>query len=116
MIRLLADENFNGKAIRAIRRELPDADIVRVQDTEIYQAPDPEVLEWAATQGRILLTHDVETMIGYANERLAVGLPMLGLIVANKDVTVGQLVNDLLMIITASEMSEWENRIIYLPL
>src|SRR4051812_4325962 len=115
MIRLLADQNFNGKALRAIRRELPDADIVRVQDTAMYQAPDPEVLEWAATQDRILLSHDIETMIGYANERLAAGLPMPGLIIANKDVAVSQIVSNLLTIIGASEMSDWENRIIYLP-
>jgi len=78
MIRFLADENFNGKILRGVRRELPDADIVRVQDTAIYQAPDPQVLEWAAQQGRILLTHDIETMVGYANQRIAAGLLMPG--------------------------------------
>ena len=75
-LRFLADENFNGKILRGVRRERPDADIVRVQDTPIYQAPDPTVLEWAAQEGRILLTHDIETMVGYANERLAAGLLM----------------------------------------
>lgn len=82
MIRFLADENFNGKILRGVRRELPDADILRVQDTAIYQAPDPQVLEWAAQQGRILLTHDIETMVGYANQRIAAGLLIPGVIVA----------------------------------
>jgi len=48
MIRFLADENFNGKILRGIQRERPDADILRVQDTSLFQAPDPQVLEWAA--------------------------------------------------------------------
>jgi hypothetical protein len=38
MIRFLADENFNGKILRGVRRARPDADIVRVQDTDIYRA------------------------------------------------------------------------------
>lgn len=55
MIRFLADENFNGKIVRGIHRKNPAADIVRVQDTEIYQADDPAVLAWAAEKRRIVL-------------------------------------------------------------
>jgi predicted nuclease of predicted toxin-antitoxin system len=71
MIRFLADENFNGKIVRGLRIQNPDVDIVRVQDTEISGADDRAVLEWAAQAGRILLTHDLDTMTYYANERLA---------------------------------------------
>jgi predicted nuclease of predicted toxin-antitoxin system len=78
MIRFLADENFNGRILRGVRRERPDTDIVRVQDTVIYQAADPQVLEWAAQTGRVLLTHDIETMVGFANERIAADLPCQG--------------------------------------
>ncbi len=66
MIRLCVDENFNGRVLR----ECPDADIVRVQDTALYSAPDPDVLAWAAEEGRIVLTQDSETMIGFAGDRL----------------------------------------------
>ncbi|MCB9452961.1 MAG: DUF5615 family PIN-like protein [Anaerolineaceae bacterium] len=93
-MRFLADENFNGRVLRGIRREMPDVDIVRVQDTEIYQAADPKVLEWAAQQGRILLTHDVETMIGFANERIAAGLYVPGVIIARYSLSVGAIIAD----------------------
>ena len=116
MIRFLADENFNGRILRSVRREFPDADIVRVQDTSIYQADDTKVLEWAARENRILLTHDVETMVGYASERIAAGLPMPGVIVAHDTLSIGQVVEDLLTILGASEMSEWENLVTFLPL
>lgn len=115
MIRFLADENFNGKILRGLRREHPEADIVRVQDTAIYEAPDPQVLEWAAQEGRILLTHDVETMVGYANERIARGLPMPGVMVARNTLPVGQVVDDLLTVLGASESSDWENLVTFLP-
>jgi predicted nuclease of predicted toxin-antitoxin system len=82
---------------------------VRVQDTILYEAPDPQVLEWAAQEGRVLLTQDVETMVGFANERLSGGLPMPGVIVVRESLPVGQAVEDLLIILNASEMSDWEN-------
>ena len=63
MIRLLADEIFNGKIIRGVLRIRTDADIIRAQDTVMLHASDPKLLEWAAQQGRIVLSHDHETMI-----------------------------------------------------
>lgn len=44
-MRLLADENFHNDILRGLLRVDPTIDYVRVQDTEIYQAPDPVVLE-----------------------------------------------------------------------
>ena len=38
MIRFLADENFNGRILRGVRRENPDADILRVQDSPVSEA------------------------------------------------------------------------------
>ncbi|MBE2200294.1 MAG: DUF5615 family PIN-like protein [Anaerolinea sp.] len=57
MLKLAADENFNNKILRGLQQRLPDLDIVRVQDSEAAEADDPAVLAWAASQGRILLTH-----------------------------------------------------------
>ena len=101
--------------MRGVQRERPDTDIIRVQDTAIYQAADPQVLEWAAQEGRILLTHDVETMIGFANERVSAGLPMPGIIVARDTLPIGQVIEDLLTILGASDMKDWENLVTFLP-
>lgn len=62
MIRFLADENFNGAVLRGLKRRIPDIDIIRVQDTEYYRAADPDVLAFAASEMRILLTHDINTI------------------------------------------------------
>ena len=56
MLRLAADENFNNNIIRGLLRRQPDLDIVRVQDVGLSGADDPTVLEWAAQEGRVLLT------------------------------------------------------------
>ena len=44
-MRFLSDENFDNRILKALCEVLPDIDIIHVQDTEIYQAPDPLVLE-----------------------------------------------------------------------
>lgn len=66
MLFLVADENFNNTIYRGLLRIKPDLDIVRVQDVGLFSADDPAVLEWAAKEDRVLLTHDVATITKYA--------------------------------------------------
>jgi len=116
MMRFLADENFNGRVLRGIRRGCSEADIVRVQDTVVYQADDPQVLEWAAQEGRILLTYDIETMVGFANDRIAAGVPMPGMIAVRHTLPIGLVIAEILTIIGASEAGDWESIVAFLPL
>jgi len=116
MIRLLADENFNGRILDGVFFVDPDADIIRAQDTEIYQAADPVVLEWAAANGRIILTHDRETFINYAYQRVKDGKPMPGVFVAAQELDIGVGIEQILTIIGASDPKEWVNRVEFLPL
>jgi predicted nuclease of predicted toxin-antitoxin system len=116
MIHFLADENFNGKILRGVRRERPDSHIVRVQDTPLYQSSDPDILRWAAEHNRILLTHDIETMVGFALERVASGLPMPGVIAVRDALPLAQVIADLILIVDASDPGEWANLVIFLPL
>ena len=51
MLRFAAEENFSGRILRGLVRQLPSLDIVRVQDSEVSGAEDAEVLRW---EGRIL--------------------------------------------------------------
>lgn len=69
-MRFLADENFNGKLLAGLRAALPGLDVTRVQDINMDATPDPQLLAWAAEQNRILLTHDIQTIAGYAYERV----------------------------------------------
>ena len=62
MLRLLADENFNNNILRGLLRRNPAIDIARVQDVGLSGADDPVVLEWAAREDRVLLSHDVATV------------------------------------------------------
>ncbi len=62
MLRLAADENFNNDIVRGLLRRQPALNIVRIQDVGLSGADDSTVLEWAAQERRVLLTHDVSTI------------------------------------------------------
>ena len=61
MLRLLADENLNHDLIRGVLRRMPSLDLVRIQEVGLREVDDSSVLEWAARERRIVLTHDVNT-------------------------------------------------------
>ena len=65
-MKFLADENFNNRILRGLLRQMPSIDLVRVQDLTIAGEDDETVLEWAASEGLILLTHDRRTVPYYA--------------------------------------------------
>jgi predicted nuclease of predicted toxin-antitoxin system len=115
VLRLLADENFNGRILRALVRQIPDLDVVRAQDTPLSGADDSTLLEFAAAEGRILMTHDIETLVGYAWERVRSGKPMPGVIVALTDRPIGQILEDLETLLLASRPEEVVAQIYFLP-
>jgi hypothetical protein len=116
-VRLLLDENFNNPIGVGLMRDRPNLDMSRAQDIpEIAGKDDRTLLEWAAQEGRILLTHDVHTITAYAYERVATGKPMPGVIEVNRSVSVGTLVEEILLMIEASNPGELEGRVVYVPI
>lgn len=116
MLRFAADENFDGNIFRQLQRRFPTLDIVRVQDTPLFQAPDPMVLEWAAGEGRIMLTHDVQTMVNDAYARVEQSLSMPGVILIPGTLEVGQALKDLEIAIGAGLAQDFENRVTFIPM
>lgn len=116
MLRLATDEDFNNRILRGLLRRRPDLDIVRVQDAGLVGKGDAEVLEWAALEGRVLLTHDVTTVNQYVNERVAAGLPMPGVFEVSQQTPIAQAIEDILLLAECSLEGEWEGQIRFLPL
>lgn len=116
MIRFLADENFNNAILRGLRLRLPEIDIVRAQDLGLTGVGDPELLEWAAREGRVLLTHDVATVPHFAYQRIGAGLPMAGVCEVTRSVPIGRAIDDLVLAALYLAPAEWANQVRYLPL
>ena len=116
MLPMLADENFNNDIIRGVRRRSDDVDIVRVQDAGLSGIDDPTLWQWCAENGRILLTHDVQTMIGFAYARVERSEAMPGIVVAAQTLAIGDVIEELSLLIECSYDDEWEGQVVYLPL
>jgi hypothetical protein len=115
-LRFLADEDFDNDILRGMLRRLPNLDIVRAQDVGLSGALDPRVLEWAALEGRILLTHDVSTMTAYAYARVTNDLRMPGVFAVSQLAPTSQVIEDLVLLAECSLLGEWEGQVRYVPL
>jgi hypothetical protein len=116
MLRLLADENFNGDIYRGLLRHQPDLDLVRVQDVGLAASSDPEILAWAAENDRIVLTHDVATMAAYGNERVTAGEDMPGAFIVSDHLPIGVAIQEILLMAACSEHAEWRGLVVHVPL
>src|SRR6266852_8549830 len=103
MLRLATDEDFNNRILRGLLRRLPD--VARVQDVWLSGSEDPDVLEWAAGEGRVLLTHDASTMSAFAYERVKQGLAMPGIFEISQDMPIGLAIEEIVMIAMALRRS-----------
>jgi len=112
--RFLADEDLDNRLLRVVLSRHPDLDVVRVQDIGLGAAHDRKVLEWAARQGRVLITSDRNTMTKYAVERIRQGLPLPGVIVVPKREPGGSLVDDLCVYLAAGEPGDFADQINFL--
>jgi len=116
-MRFAADENFDRRILEGLRARMPNLDIVRVQDTEMYKAPDDKLLAWLAAEGRILLTHDVRTMPRFVFERVRAGLAVSGVIEVHKENTsIGAMIDDLEVLIGAGTPENFRNQAKYIPI
>jgi hypothetical protein len=115
MIALAADENLNEAIVTGLRL-FSDVDITPIKEAGLRGMIDPDVLNWAAQQGRILVPHDVQTMVGFAWDRIAANQRTPGLIVCPHTITIGGAIDDLLLIARCGLPEDYDSQVIFLPL
>jgi hypothetical protein len=69
-----------------------------------------------STAGRIILTHDVTTMIRYAYERVEARQPMPGVFEVSRSVPIGTVIEDIMLPAEYSLEGEWEGQNRNMPL
>ena len=117
MLRLASDEDVHGPIIEGLLRQIPPVDIVRAVDVGLDHTPDPLILEWMANHGRVLITGDVNTMVGFAWERVRNKQPMPGVLALTGTGTIGQIIDDIVFVAeyyTEDEMKDMG--VLYIPL
>jgi hypothetical protein len=116
VLQLVCDENFNGKILRALQRRIPELDAIRFQDTPDSGAEDSALLEWSAQQSRVLVTHDIATLVGFAYTRICSGRKTPGVIAVQTSSPIGQVIEDLVILLLAGTPEELENQVVFIPL
>jgi hypothetical protein len=114
-VRFLADEDLDSDIIDGLRSREPAIDILDVKSAGLRGTADPLLLDLAAQQDRILITHDRRTMTRHARERLAAGRLNPGVFIVPQRSAIGEIVEALLLVWTASQAEDWRNQIVYLP-
>jgi len=77
---------------------------------------DIEVLELASENQRVLVSHDVGSMPAHFRAFRNAGRYSSDVFLIQQSLDVGIAIDELLLIWMASEGSEWENRLDWLPL
>jgi hypothetical protein len=115
-VRFLADADLNRAIVSGVLRRDPSLDFLTAQAAGLRGMSDPEVLALAAERQRVLVSHDVGTMPVHFQSFRNAGKHSSGVFLIPQSLDVGTAIDELLLIWLASEASEWENRLEWLPL
>ena len=115
MIRFQADADLHQGIVDAVCGREPAIDFASAADSNLEGVADPNVLDIAARQGRILITHDRRTMVEHFRSRLEEGKSSPGVFLVSQSAPIGEVVEAILTVWAASELWEWENQLRYLP-
>ncbi len=114
--RFLTDHDLNEHIITSLLRREPGIGIVRARAVGLHDAADSVVLDYATGNNLLVISHDVNTMPGNAYDRLARGEPTAELFLVSQARPVTAVVDDLILIWSASEAEEWLGRVVFLPI
>ena len=115
-MRFLTDEDFDFNILRGVLRFVPDLDVETVQELSLTNVDDTIVLAWAVQDNRVVLTHDVNTMNGFALDRVRAGFPMPGVVVVRKLAPIGLSINDLAYVVQVGKENDFRDQVRYIPL
>lgn len=106
---LLIDENVDADLASELRKRGIDA--INVQEAQLRNLTDEALLQYAVSEKRAILTHNIRHFITLHNKTLKEGKNHNGIIVA-KDFYIGNLLKKILSL--ADSQEDLTNRVIYL--
>ena len=111
---LYLDVNVPLAIAQQLRRRGVDA--VHATEEGTHQLDDDELLELAASHGKVMVTQDIRFRV-MAEDWQSQGKPFAGLLFGHQlAMSIGQWVAELELIAKATEAPEWANSVNHLPL
>ena len=114
-VRFQADWNLNHIIVQAAQRREPTLDFQTAHAAGLLGVNDYDVLAHAARAGRLLVTHDFHDIPQHFATFIQERTSACVLLVPQR-LPVAAVVEDLLLIWTATEAEDWHNCITSLPL
>jgi len=78
--------------------------------------PDPDILRWCEENGFILITNNRKTMPVHLADHLAAGRHVPGIFILKEDMSMGQIIDELILIAEAALEDDYQDRISFMPL
>jgi hypothetical protein len=114
----LLDENLEPLYKTQLLRKKPDLVVYAVGDPGAPSKGtlDPEILCWCEENNFILVTNNRKSMPTHLGNHLSQGRHMPEIITLGAEMSVGETLEDLLLIAEAGTPEDYQDRIEYLPL
>ena len=116
MLRLLIDENLEQRILRGLQLRVPGLMYAVVQETGLAEASDRNLLEWAAQNQYVLVTHDRGSMLNAAQQRMRSKQRIAGLVIVKKELHLARAIEDLVLLLECSSERDTENQVAFIPL
>lgn len=118
MLKYLIDENVDPIYTNQLRRLNPDLFVIAVGD---LTAPpkgtlDPDILLWCEKHDCILVTNNRKSMPVHLTEHIEQQHNIPGIFILNPKISVGENLEQLILMAEGSFDNEYQNRIEFLPL
>ena len=114
-IRFQADNDLRFAIVKAVRGREPAVDFASAHEAGLDGLSDPELLDRAATEGRVLISHDRRTMLDHFRAHLAAAKSSPGILIVSQGAHIGLVVEAILYVWALSDPSELRDQAHYLP-
>jgi len=121
LLRYVLDEHLRGELWQALQshnaRGVHPIDVTRVGDPPDLPLGtfDPEILQWAEWEGRLVVSRDEGTMKTHLADHLQAGRHSPGVFLIRKRSTLADVVFFLVAAVYARDPTEWQDQYRYIP-
>jgi len=116
--RYLLDENMTPALADQLRRRQPGLTVACVGDNiaPLKGTLDPDILLWIEAQGFTLVTLNRKSMPEHLSQHLADGQHIPGILTVRPKASLGEIIEDLLLIWELADVHDYADQIIHIPL
>ena len=118
MRRYLIDEDISPAYRTQLLYHKPSLTVLRVGDegAPARGTQDPDILKWCEENKFTLVTNDRSTIPKHLSDHIASGHHVLGVFMIKRNVPMGAILDELILITAASREDEFLDRFVYIPL